>query len=129
MAKWQPKNLNHRSRQILKWCQESWPAPYPVRLRWVKDLVDSDEECPHYHAECNREGSVIVIRLSKRLVRSYAEMIDTLLHEYAHARDTKHQKLEDKLKRAHHGPEWGMYYAEMYSAYHDDTGWDDSRGY
>ncbi len=131
MAKmWKPPGLHQRSYQILRYLQNKWPAPYPVQIRWVKDLVDDeDPEDRHYHAECYRDGLKIIIKLSKRRVRTYAEMSETVIHEYAHARDIKLKRLEDKLDRFAHGPEWGLYFAEMYSDFNDDLGWEVSRTY
>ena len=128
----QPKlpGIEKRTQQVLDWMQQQWPAPFPVRIRWVKELVDrDDDENPFYCAETERIGKIIRVTLSRRALRTYALAIDTIIHEYAHARDTKHANLENRLERPHHGPEWGIYYAEMYSAYNDEMGWQHSREY
>lgn len=121
-----------REKQITKWLTVNFDTPFPVKVVWVKDLINKEiknKRDQSYYAETYLENKVIIIKLNKRLCsRSYCIMIDTLLHEYAHAVDWRHYSIE-KNKREPHGVEWGIYYAQIYSAYNDNGGWKESKKY
>jgi hypothetical protein len=127
------KGIEARCRQVLRWLAHEWPTPYPVVIRWVDEIKEKDETMPGGYSwsygDTERVGKKLVIRMSRKHLRDYSLAIDILIHEYAHARDTKHVRLENQLDRPHHGPEWGLYFAEMYSSFRDGSGWEDSTVY
>jgi len=126
------KALEARSRQILRWCEASWPTPYPVKLTWKDELLDKDEKFKKdqpYHGETYLHNGVLRIDLSRKKCSTYSNMIDTMLHEYGHCRDWRHARLERDGKRKIHGPEWGLFYAEIYDLWHDEGGWHESKDY
>jgi hypothetical protein len=66
-----------------------------------------------------------------------SRVIDTVVHEWAHFRVTKHANVERLNLHFDHGPEWGLAYAEIYSDFfdHDEDpeylggAWEASRTY
>ena len=127
------RNVEERALQVLRWCESRWPTPYPVKLHWRKELLDKSEKYKKdqpYHAETFLDTGVIRIYLSRKLCRHYTVAVDTILHEYAHARDWRHARVERGKRgegRKIHGPEWGLFYAEHVDAFYDQDGWKESR--
>jgi len=122
-------NRIERAHQILRWLQAKYTTPYPTALRWHPRLIDPDAESAaqrDYFGDTQVIDRRLVIRMSKRTCATWSTTIDTLLHEYAHCLDWRHARIEAKGRRPH-GPEWGMYYAALYEAYHDLGGALESR--
>ncbi len=59
------------------------------------------------------EKKEFLIRLSRRRIRTRAELIDTLMHEMAHV-------LSWFSAPTAHGPEWGVAFARLYCAFYDE---------
>jgi hypothetical protein len=117
-----------RLRQVRNWLADKFPTPYPVTLRIgpIPREPDSDGDRPARSCgDTTRTKRRITIRISDKL--DWYSAIDTLLHEWAHARSYPHSTMEDKLE--HHGSQWAVTYGEIYMAYHDKRGWDESRKY
>jgi len=126
----QAKTVEKRVAQILAYLESKYAAGYPVELKWRKILIDPDEpvKCrKEYAAETYLESGKIIILMSRKRNRTYDYAIDTIIHEYAHARDWRHARIEGREDRKIHGPEWALYYGEMYTDIHDEDGWKLSR--
>ena len=117
-----------RLRQIRNWLADKFPTPYPVTLRigpLPREDTRNEDRPSHSCGDTTRTKRRITIRVSDKL--DWYSAIDTLLHEWAHARTYPHSTMEDKI--AHHGSQWAVVYGEIYAAYHDDYGWKASRDY
>ena len=104
----------HRDvRKVVEWLRKSHPAAYPVRVRVMKlpgkgrQRVDGLSE---------RAGRRFTIYLDDRL--SQADMIEVLLHEWAHCLDWKHHRLEAR-RQFDHSDEWALVYGRLYREIHD----------
>lgn len=74
---------------------------YPVEVHWAN--------LRHYaDTSFDEERKRFVIRLSRRRVTTWAELVDTMVHEWAHVLTWY------SWCREHHGPEWGIAFARCY---------------
>ena len=118
--------------QVLQWLAKEYPCAYPVEVRWVPWLDPGDEGATAAEkrsgdwAHTYRYGRRYVIELSRRRCRGWELTVDTVLHEYAHARTWGYARRELLDKRPH-GPAFQAEYGAIYEAYHDDHGWEHSR--
>lgn len=117
-----PSTRFERAEQVLRWLRDGWPLNRPIRIKWVARLIDDTAEANRekdYTAELFLREDGFEIQLSRRCCRTWEATIDTIIHEYAHAMvwDVPH----------FHGRAWGAEYGELYEAFHDGTGWRDSR--
>jgi len=122
--------LEERCKQILRWCEATWPTPYPVKMVWKNELLDKEQKFKKdqpYHGETFLQDGVLKIVVSRVKNSTYSIAIDTVLHEYAHCMDWRHARVERGSNRIDHGPEWGIFYAKVYHAFHHDNGDEDSR--
>ena len=94
-------------RKLVNILKKKCPLAYPVSVRRVK-LKDLE-------GDCGLESKRFDIRISRSLKESGA--IDTLIHEWAHARawNHLHDKLSVKeLEDRSHDASWGVAYSEVY---------------
>lgn len=104
------KNRFERVNQVLRWLEAEYPCGRKIDLKWKKTLSGGGKS---WHADTDRNGRVLHIRLSKRRNREWGVAIDTLLHEYAHAIlwGVAGQETDDVSK--HHPPAFWAQYGEL----------------
>lgn len=96
----------------------TYPTPYPVTLRW-QGRISYGRGASRLirergiYGDCYRIGRRIVIRLSRRRCRSYGMAVNTLLHEYAHAMTTRHDRVE-RHRETDHDDEWALAFGRVY---------------
>jgi hypothetical protein len=76
---------------------------------------------------CSQHGRHFVISLSLRRCRTVTEACETLLHEWAHACSTRHDKIE-RLRRDH-DIHFDVTYGKIYRHFTDDGGREESGNY
>ena len=96
---------------MVKILRKECPAAFPVDVRRVKMCEDG---------YCSKVGNKFVIRINRELPEGSA--IDTLMHEWAHARAWNH--LHDSLNerdfiKAVHDAAWGVAYSEVYRIFEE----------
>ena len=97
-------------KKLVSVLKKKCPAAFPVSVRRVKiSNLDGD---------CSLGKKKFFIRINKDI--SEASAIDTLLHEWAHARAWNH--LHDSLdwyefEERSHDASWGVAYSEVYRVY------------
>ncbi len=84
-----------RYRRLLRHLRADCPPQWPVVIRWHKKLEDG--------GDCwfDKKRRWFVIRLDKKLAHRRADLIDILIHEWAHC-------LAWVEGAQDHGPEWGV---------------------
>ena len=103
------KTFNHY-RKLVSILKKNCPLAYPVSVkRLPMKNLDGD---------CSLVSKKFFIRINKQIKESVA--MDTLLHEWAHARAWNH--LHDKLswedfEKTAHDASWGVAYSEVYRIY------------
>lgn len=129
--------LRKRLRDIEEWLRANFPTTYPVVVRVEK--FGRENNC---HGECYYLAGKLRIRLNRCTLDNpdfdepgeleRGEMIETLLHEWAHAMvwPTVHAERHPKNKthHEHHQGYWAAY-GSIYRAFYDGTGWKRSSGY
>lgn len=102
-----------RLRQVEHWLRANFPCDKPVVVR-VTNVY------PHA-AETARQGRKYIIKLGRiALARWGDEMIETLIHEWAHARVWRTHR-ENDLEH-YHDAEWAIEYGALYQAFYDKGG-------
>jgi len=95
--------------KMCKILRKHCPLAYPVSIRRLKMVDDGD---------CTRLDDRFLIRINKRL--NECEAIDTLMHEWAHARAWSHlhdaMDTEEFIKKSHDAA-WGVAYSEVYQCF------------
>lgn len=96
-------------KQLVSILKKKCPAAYPVSVRRAK-MKDA--------GGCWLENKKFYIQINQNLAEATA--IDTLLHEWAHARAWNH--LHDSLdwvefEKRSHDASWGVAYSEVYQIY------------
>ncbi len=120
--------------EVKRYCAEQWPVAFPVTLRIERGAKQSDGLYLGGLAWQLRKRFYLRVNPEPKKM---ALLIDTLVHEWAHLRTTKHEAVERLDLTYSHGSEWGLAYAEIYSDFfdHDDDrrylggAWEASRGY
>jgi len=99
------KKKHDYEKLIIKYLCETVPLQkHKVLWRFVSNLKD--------YGSCTAPNKgVITISVDSK----QQEMIDTIIHEYAHAIDFD----RNGCGKEHHSEEWGKCYAEVYRAYLD----------
>ncbi len=121
--------------QIARWLAAEFPGPYPVTVKCVNKIgalpgSDYKERQTGDFGETYRYGRRITIRISCRPSFHRATLIDTLLHEWAHAASMRHASLEEKrLRVGGHDDEWALLYGRIYRRFIDEGGAAESRSY
>jgi len=100
----------YRLRQVLRYLESKYITPFPVKLRFTKVCMTHEKGCTYRH------GKKLNIVINLRLNMYHA--VETLIHEYAHARTWRHERIE-KIEKIHHGPDWGVSYAELWQDFYD----------
>ena len=124
---WEPINDldKARLRQVARYLEAHWPAPFPVRLRLER--ISPRHECV---GETYRDGSkrALVLRIDSRACFSWA--LGTLVHEWAHAAtwatSLRHEKKQLEAYHPDHPVEWNAVHGAMTSKLFDDGGLEES---
>lgn len=104
-----PRLTDREARSRLRKLQASLPCIYPVRFERAA-LKGCWGECDMVTRKGRR---TLMIRVDETL--SWPADFLVLVHEYAHARNWKPDKLEyHESAEADHGPEWGLKFAEVW---------------
>ena len=115
---------SERILQIAGWLSKRFVAPYPVEVKTVRMAMDRDGKKKLLtFGDCLFFDRKFTIRIESR--HSLSIMVDTLLHEYAHAVAHPHKKMWKHTKD--HGPEFALAWGKIYSAFHDEGGHLESR--
>jgi hypothetical protein len=97
---------------LIKILKNHCPAAYPVSVRRVALGGGLD-------GDCYKEKKKFLIRINRDLDEWKA--IDTLLHEWAHARAWNHlldsAETEEHFESFSHDASWGVAYSEVYRTY------------
>lgn len=94
--------------KVLRLLRKKCPPAFPVQVRRVKMGTAKD-------GYCSKVNDKFQIRINKSL--SEAAAIDTLLHEWAHARAWNHihDSIDsDEFEKMAHDASWGVAYSEVY---------------
>lgn len=96
---------------LLKTLRAKLPLPFPLECKRLKM-----SDC--LHGTCSRHRNKFVIKINRRL--SEELVIETLLHEYAHALcwNYCHDQLENEDLQWH-GAAWGVAYSQVYQIYEE----------
>lgn len=113
------RNRYDRCAQILQWLKSEFPLERLQGIEWKAELMNGNEPC---HGWVEERGDKLVICVSKKLCRTKAEAIETVIHEAAHASLWK-----DGLGYFH-GDKFWIRYGRMADAY-EHHGWSDSKSY
>ena len=96
---------------LLKILKAKIPLAYPLDCRRTK--LDDDT-----HGWCSRNRKKFLIRINRNLKEDL--VIETLIHEYAHAISWNHLNDEmDSEDLMWHGPAWGVAYSQAYQVYEE----------
>ena len=98
-------------RKLVLVLKKKCPPAYPVTVRRVKMTSQRDGDCALRDAK-------FYVRINKDLSETSA--IETLLHEWAHARcwSHLHDSLSwDEFEERSHDASWGVAYSEVYRVY------------
>ena len=114
--------LSNRDRalQVGRCLAVKFPAPYPVNIRIVKKLAALPgstrmQQRTGDHGETYWEGRKITILLVINPCVRWAQILDTLLHEWAHATVTFNEV-------SPHDDEWALMYGQIYRWFVDEGG-------
>jgi hypothetical protein len=85
---------------LVVWLSASFATPYPVTLRWVRALGNERM------GETERKGRRFIIRLSERACSRRTDVLDIVLHEFAHCIAWRHDRVEAREHRDHPDEYW-----------------------
>jgi len=98
--------VDSKWRMLVNWLRKSFPLQHSVSVRrYPTRKLGGD------NGDCAFAGSTFRIRVNRN--KSFNMMVDTLLHEYAHAMVWYEWDEEDDP----HIAEWGVAYAKLYRAF------------
>ena len=101
-------------RRIESWLRRCFPTPYPVRVM-VRRLPGGEAGA---RGVTVRNGRRLWIILHERM--NWDLSVDTLLHEYAHAAEWRHEAVE--ARRPDHDDAWALAYGRIYRRFWDEGG-------
>ena len=121
------RNRFERSEQVLAWLKGEWPPGRPVQIRWRAEIKYKDKLTGKFDQCCGETWRItgsrtLTIDLSKRKLRAWDEMADTLIHEYAHVRTWGPASLENHPKCDDHPPGFWATYGEMIDRWNHQNG-------
>jgi hypothetical protein len=104
-----------RVKQVYAWLADSFPTPYPTKL----SLIDSkDKDSKKLCGWVELTNRKLVISLNTSFPRYV--ILDTLLHEMGHCVSWSHRSMYNFI--TDHSAQWGIAYAQIYRAFHDEGG-------
>jgi len=124
-------STEQRAFQVFYELEANFVTPYPTVLRWVRhvrkgheDICSKRERAMGDFAITYYENRKCRIDLSRRLLRrSKTAMLETLMHEYAHALTMVNGRIYDRvLDLPEHPDEWALAYGRIYRYLIDDGG-------
>lgn len=120
------RNRWERATQVMRWIEANWPIGRPVRIKFPDIIIDEDtlEPC---EGQCYREGREIVIEIAKRMNPLTRIVVDTVIHECAHAILWPPARAEGR--QAHHPPAFWAQYGEIRDRFDHDFGWEHAADY
>jgi len=98
-------------RKLVFVLKKKCPPAYPIKVRRVKMTSNRD-------GDCSLSENLFSIRVNREL--SEPSAIETLLHEWAHARAWSHLHDSltcDEFEERSHDASWGVAYSEVYRVY------------
>lgn len=107
------KYKNYKNyKQLVSFLKKNLPIAYPVSVRRCVMSRSLDGECIKHKRR-------FFIRINKDLSENLA--IETLIHEWAHARAWNHlldsMEADDRFDDLSHDATWGVAYSEVYRVY------------
>lgn len=126
-----------RGQQCEAWLHELFPAAYPVRVRFVKYLAPVPEDMPFMTkrdielgicGDCTKGRKKFTIRISLRACYTISEVVECVIHEWAHAVAAKYAAMEIR-RLSDHDDEYWIIYGRIYRAWHEREGWVNSGRY
>jgi hypothetical protein len=124
-----------RVHQVARWLAAEFQTPYPVTVRCVKKIAADRGDSwiirkTGYYGENYRVGRQIIIRIAVRPSINRCTILDTLLHEWAHAVTMRHDVIEGRrVEHGGHDDEWGLAHGKIYRCFVDDGGCEVSENY
>ena len=120
------RNRFQRCEQVLAWLVAEYPCGRPVSIEWKPQLKDKTGE---WMAHTVRRGRALEIHMSRRMLRTWMESVDTLLHEYAHAVlwGVAGQETDDTGR--HHPPAFWAQYGEISDRWNHEGGHEEANEY
>jgi hypothetical protein len=106
-----------RVAQVANWLRHRFPVALDVDVRF--------EHCKDDHGSCTKSGDRFVIVLDPRARN--AELLDTLIHEWAHARQWFSAAF--LIDETHHPDCFFSEYGGIYRRFHDENGAAESSHY
>jgi hypothetical protein len=98
-------------------------VPYIPLLPEDKKDARAHEVRQGYDGMCERKGKRFLIQLAMSPNTPRAHLLDTLLHEWAHARAWRHETIERaKADYVVHDNEYWAVYGEIYRRFYDFGG-------
>lgn len=107
-----------------EWLMRHFPTPYPVNVKYLPNMKYEGQKVLGL---CWRRGKKIHIRV--RRAGRKGDVVETLLHEWAHAHTMRHDRLENVRARLDrfHDDEFFLAYGRMYRRLYDGDGWEEVR--
>jgi hypothetical protein len=116
------------------WLCENFPCAYPVDVRLVsripldpsdKKIALAYEARRGYDAICERKGRRFLIRVAASQNTPEPDVVESLLHEWAHARTWKHESIERTrvAKFTGHDAEFWAVFGDIYRRFYDEGGY------
>lgn len=97
-----------RATQILRWLRTEFPLPENLRLELKDEITYGGDPC---YGLTDQVNGKTVIYMSNKMNRTTSQMIETLIHEAAHA------ELFDKGLGIMHGDRFWKHFGRMMDAY------------
>ena len=118
--------------QIARWLAVEFPTPFPVTVQTPKKIaaVLGSGAIEARIGDCGvtgQRGRRITIRIAVRPYFPRASIIDSILHEWAHAATIRHADIE--MNRGDHDDEWALMYGRIYRRFVDEGGHKDSEDF
>ncbi len=119
--------------QIARCLAVKFPTPYPTTVQVTKKIAclpgaSAMERRIGDMGYVNREGRKLVIRIAVRPGLKRQAMIDTLMHEWAHAVTWRQANMES-LRGQGHDDEWALMLGRIYRWFVDEGGHLESHSY
>lgn len=120
-----------RLRQLFRWLKVKYPTPYPVVLQLTPKRLMVRDEPGEKLDECYGLTRVqkkrILIVITTRKPKNVCE--ETLLHEYAHAMEVRHFRLDAshwRDTRGWHDDHFWITYGRLYRDFYEGGGLEES---
>jgi hypothetical protein len=113
---WYRMPLHELMPLLEEWLMRHFPTPFPVRVDYTsKVIMLGSTECD---AICNRRKKKLYIKIHKYSCRTC--MVDTLIHEWAHAHTWGHAQME--CRRDEHDDVFYLAFGRIQRRLYDEGG-------